>query len=77
MSLMLPPARNTGIDDNHFRWMEPRDERELFEKQVRAMMRMSTGDFLQKLDQGAFDEALDEDNDHNLTYLVMLSDLGR
>lgn len=74
---VLKPNQNTGISADQYQWLEPYEEHQLFEKQVRAIMQMSGADFLRKLDQGEFDAALQEDTDHNLTYLIMLSDLGR
>ncbi len=74
---LLKPDRDSSISGDHFQWLEPYEERQLFEKQVRDIMQMSGADFLRKLDQGGFDAALEEDTDHNLAYLILLSDLGR
>ena len=77
MSLMTPSALPAGIDDNHFRWMTPDEERQLFDKRARALMSMSGEEFLRRLDRGDFADALEEEADLNLSYLVTLSDLGR
>ncbi len=68
------PINDASTDEENVRWLEPGEGRALFEEQVRAMMQMSGDEFLQKLDRGEF---ADEDDNRDLTYLIILSDLGR
>lgn len=77
MSLMTPPNQATVAGSMNFGWMEPCQERELFNKRVQGLMHISGQEFLDKLDRGDFDEALEEETDLNLSYLVTLSALGR
>lgn len=77
MSLMTPPNQNTMLGNMNFGWIEPCQERELFNKRVQGIMHISGDEFLAKLDRGDFDEALEEETDLNLSYLVTLSALGR
>ena len=77
MSLTMPPRQTAGISNTAFHWMDPAEERMLFHRRVRALMSMRGVEFLSKLDRGDFDQAIEEDTDHNLAYLVTLSSLGR
>lgn len=77
MSLMTPPNQTATSGGMNFRWLEPGQENELFDKRVRGIMHISGKEFLARLDRGDFDEALEEETDLNLSYLVTLSALGR
>lgn len=77
MSLMERPRQSATVGSMNFGWMDPCQERELFEKRVRGLMHISADEFFGKLDRGEFAEALEEETDPNLSYLVTLSALGR
>lgn len=77
MSLMTPPGQDAIIDDAHFHWTEPREERRLFDERSRTLKGISGDEFLRMLDRGEFDRLLAEDGDRDLAYLAALSDLGR
>ncbi len=77
MTAPTPPTQSADIGNNNFRWLEPDEERQLFDKRARALMNMGGPEFLRRLDLGEFDQALEEEDDLNLSHLVSLSDLGR
>lgn len=77
MSRTVPPAQELHADDGNFIWLEPEDERRIFDVRARAIMGMSGEEFLRRLDAGEFNEALAEESDPQLSFLISLSDLGR
>jgi hypothetical protein len=79
MAFPAQPAPKTTDEttDDGIRWLEPAEERALFEERTHALLGISGEEFLRRLDAGEYDPVFDDPDHRDITYLVMLSVVAR
>ncbi len=79
MAFPAQPARETTdeVEGDNFRWLEPEEERALFDERTRAILGISGEEFLRKLDDGDYDEVADDVHYLDIHYLIMLCSIAR
>ncbi len=75
--VLAPPPVSSGATDENFHWLSPEEEWDAFDAQVRELLGLSGREFLSRLEDGGFNDALDDADHRDLYYLAMLANIVR